>query len=297
MTTFSTLVDDTLTYLRSYVRDQELSTHLTAGINASALSLPLASTAGVSRGRVEIGDELIWIDSADRNGTTATIPPYGRGMDGTTAAAHSSGDRVVVQPLYPRHTVKTVINQSIRTIGATLYGVASTSLTPPAYGYTYVLPSVVRDVLSVRVSDERAGGEVIYLRKWSMDKNAPTVLASTGKALYVKDAAFLSPTTVEVVYSRDPIPLSADTDDFSTTLLPSTSEDLVVLLSASRLLATADSYNLQTRAVEANTMDSKVPPGEGVRQSKYLYQLYAQRLDEERRRLLNATVTRMHYAR
>jgi len=70
-----------------------------------------------------------------------------------------------------------------------------------------------------------------------------------------------------------------------------------VLGAAARLLATADSYDLQTRAVEANTLDSKVSASAAQQQSKYLQALFMQRLDEERMRLLNATNNRARYQR
>lgn len=297
MSTFSEMVDETLSLLRSQVRDQEMSTHLTASIDADDVSIPVANTSVLSRGRIQIEDELIWIDSASREGTTATVPPYGRGMDGTTAATHASGTRVINQPLYPRKVVKDAINKAILTAGTQLYGVTRTTLTPDYTTNIYEMPATTRDVLSVKVYDPSNGGAAAFLRKWSLDKNVSTTISSTGMALTIRDGMISEPLDIEVVYSRDPIVLSASSDAFTASYLPATAEDLIILLAASRLLATSESYNLQTRSVEANTMDAKVPPGQGVAQSKYLYQLYTQRLAEERRRLLNSTVNRVHYAR
>jgi hypothetical protein len=296
MTTFANIVDEVQSYLRSFVRDQELSTHLTADITNVSIVIPVADTSVLSRGRIQIDDEIIWLDSADRQGTTATAPPYGRGMDNSAAAAHTAGTRIVVQPLYPRVMVKSLVNQAITTIGAQLYGVKEVLL-DPSTSFIYEIPAEVQDVLSVQMTDITASGDVFYLRDWQLDRNAPSTTSTTGKSLYIYDGAFRYPEQIVVKYSVDPLPLVENTDLFTASLLPATSLDCVILLAASRLLATAEAYNLQTRAVEANTMDSKVQPGIGLSQSKYLYGLYSQRISEERLRLLQGTVQRSHYQR
>ena len=291
------MVDDILGDVRSHVRDQENLTHLTASIGAADTSFTVSSTAGLSRGRVQIGDEILWVDSADSQGTTATVSPFGRGMDGTTAASHSSGDMVTISPLFPRHVVKAQINRAIRTVGTQLYGVATTTLTPSATAYIYELPAAVRDVLSVRVSTTLDGGASVFLRAWSLDKNAPTTVSSTGKALAILDGVFASPTQIDVVYSTDPLTLSADGDDFTDSLLPASAEDVVTLLVESRMLATVEASAIAPRSVESGALASKYPPGPGLNQSKYLYQLHVARLAEEGRRLLNASSRRMSYQR
>jgi hypothetical protein len=290
------MVDEILAYLRSFVRDQELSTHLTVEAADHDYTLTVDDASTLSRGRIQIDDEIIWIDRADREGKTATVPPYGRGMDGTTKALHTAGTRVIVQPLYPRKMVKDVINQSIMTVGGQLYGVTEVVLTSST-SFMYDLPATTRDVLSVQVTDPRASGDVTYLRDWQFDKKAPSTISATGKALYLFDGMLRAPETLVVTCSVNPILLVDDGDLFTDTLMQETAFDVVVLLTSSRLLATAESYNLQTRAIEANAMDSRVQPGQGVSQSKYLFALYQQRLDEERTRLLNSTANRSHYSR
>ena len=118
MKSLSDMVEEVQGYLRSFVRDQELSTHLESDISFNSTTLNLADPTLVSRGRIQIDDELIWVDSTDRAAGTASVPPYGRGMDGTNPEAHTAGTRVIMSPLYPRQTVKNTINQSITSVGA-----------------------------------------------------------------------------------------------------------------------------------------------------------------------------------
>jgi hypothetical protein len=300
MRNFGEMTEDVLAHLRSYVRDQEMSTHLTADIGFADTLIAVHDAAVITRGRIEIDDELLWVDSADRGNSLVTLPPYGRGMDGTNKAAHAAGTRVIIQPLYPRKTVKDTMNQVITAVGQKLYGVEVLTLRAHTRSFMYEMPSDARDALAVKVSDRRAGliGEdVRWLRGWTFDKHAPANVSSTGKALYVTECAIGPTEELTVTISRDPMRLMFDTQMFEESFLPATAWDVVVLMAASRLLATADAYNVVGRSVEANTLDSKVQPGQGVAQSKYLYQLATARLEEERSRLLSTTMHRAHYSR
>ena len=298
MKLFGEMVEETSGYLRSFVRDQEISTHLTKAITGAPGEgkIVVADAGVVSRGRIQVDDELIWIDKVERSSNSLLVPPYGRGMDGTSPADHEVGKRVIVDPLYPRKFLKDTLNQTIRQIGAQLYGVEQLTL-HATRDFKYPLPEYVRDVLTVMVSNGRRYDEPVYLRDWTFDKSAPLNLSQTGKALYLYDEWWWDVNqTVTITVSRDPMTLTSDFQPFSDTFLPKSAEDIPILGAAARLLATADSADIQTRAVEANTLDSKVSASAAQQQSKYLQALFMQRLDEERLRLLNSTSNRSHYS-
>jgi len=299
MKTFGEMVAETQSYLRSFVRDQEISTHLIKDLSVDATTASVADAGVVSRGRIEIGDELIWVDKPVRNDNSLEIPPYGRGMDGTQANPHDAGSRVIVSPLYPRKFLKDTLNQTIRQIGSQLYGVEE--LRPIKIhlngDFKYPMPEYVRDVLTITITDDRVvDSDVMYLRNWTFDKSAPLDVSETGKALYLYDDWCLTCSFTAVV-SRDPLPLNNDSDYFSETMLPESAEDIPVLGAAARLLAMADAYDVQTRSIEANALDSRVSSTAAQQQSQYLQALYMQRLNEERLRLLNSTNSRARYQR
>ena len=100
--TYAGLVDDVLLKLSGYTLRQDRTTHLTADLTSSGLSLSLGSVQNIGKGSIEIEDELIWIDSYDRVSSTAVIAPYGRGYQGTTAAAHVTNAKVTIAPTFPR---------------------------------------------------------------------------------------------------------------------------------------------------------------------------------------------------
>lgn len=304
MITLGEMTAQVQAHLRSFVRDQEQSTHLVKGIGLQDTTLMVADATLVSRGRIEIGSELIWVDKMNRTDNSLEIPPYGRGMDGTMANEHDAGTRVIVAPLYPRKFLQDTLNQVIRQIGSTLYGVqtltnedGSPLETLDAGEFTYELPDWVRDVLSVTVTDPDYEDDVTYLRDWTFDKNAPQTISRSGKALYLYDEWIPGGLELTVTVSRDPIILNNDTDLYTETTLPSSSEDLPVLGAAARLLASSDTYQVQSRSVEASALATKVPPGAAQDQSKYLQALFTQRLDEERLRLLNTHANRSRYQR
>lgn len=293
------MVEETRAYLRNYVRDQELSTHLTRDIGFAETELPVDNAAVLTRGRVEVDSELIWIDRTDKAANLGIIPPYGRGMDGTQKEVHASGTRVVVQPLYPRKTVRDQLNQAITQMGKDLYGTEVLSIPVKTTNFLYELPAETRDVLSVKIADRvrRPGDEVLWLREWRFDRHAPSTVASTGKGLYVYDHACIPTDVMTVVISRDPAQLLFETQMFTDSYLPATAWDVAVLMAASRLVAMANAQNIVGRSVEANTLDSKVEPATPLSASKYLYGLASARLAEERKRLLDSSAPRIHYSR
>lgn len=305
MITFGEMTAQVQAHLRSFVRDQEQSTHLIADVGVQTDKLMVADATLVSRGRIEIGNELIWVDKMNRTDNSLDIPPYGRGMDGTMANEHESGTRVIVAPLYPRKFLQDTLNQVIRQIGSTLYGVQTIvdeegrpPLTHDDGSFTYELPDWVRDVLSVTVNEpDYIEDDVTYLRDWTFDKNAPQSVSRSGKALYLYDEWIPGDLELTITVSRNPLTLNNDTDYFSETTLPASAEDLPVLGAAARLLASSDAYQVQSRSVEASTLASKTSSGAAQEQSKYLQALFMQRLDEERLRLLNTHINRSRYQR
>ena len=71
-----------------------IDTTLTSGILSTATTIPVASVKNMNNsGKIRINSEVISYTSI--SGNNIICPASGRGADGTTAAAHSSGDAVV----------------------------------------------------------------------------------------------------------------------------------------------------------------------------------------------------------
>lgn len=293
----SDLTDEVLAYLRSFTKDQETATFITSDITTTDLEVPIADSNYVSRGRMQIEDEVVWVDSIDRDRKVAIVPPYGRGMDGTVPAIHKAGTQLINNPLYPRHMVKKTINQIITAMGSELYAVKSFQRQAKTLGYAYEVPDDTRNILSISyIANPSSYKFPTFVRQYTYDPNADPSVSKTGKCVYIYDV--VTPLfTYTITYAGWPNPLENADDEYSKTGLPPTSYDVVVMGAASRLLSVAAAAMIQSQSIEANVVDQRSDSSSITAQSKYLYAMYQQRLSEERMRLLNTTVQRSYYAR
>jgi hypothetical protein len=291
MSTLTQMIEDVRAYLRSYTRDQELSSYLTAELSASGLTLNVGDSQVISRGRIEIDSELLWVQSVDRANNAVTLAPYGRGMDGTTPAIHALNSRIIVQPLYPRQMVKDVINQVITGIGGQLYGVDTVQITSNSATVAYEVPEYTQRVLSINLRYDNLYEDSEYARRWKFDPTSSA--SSTGKMVYIYDR-LAHETPLDVTVERKPLTLS-DGQSFEASLLPSTAYDVVVLGAAARLMATSAAYMTSSRSIEASQLDQKSDSTNVLTQARFLQSLYLQRLEEEKANLLSSFVSRSHY--
>ena len=170
--TFANLVDEVLLNLNGYTMRQDRTTHLTADLTSSGLSLSLGNVSNIGKGIVEIDDELIWLDSYDRVSSTATAAPYGRGYQGTTAASHTQNTKVTISPTFPKLSVKRAINDTIKSVFPQLYGTARTTFSLTATQSTYALPADAETVLAASWDTPGPTGEWMPIRDWRQDSTA-----------------------------------------------------------------------------------------------------------------------------
>lgn len=296
MSTFQDVTLKVINHLTGYTRSQEQTTYLTSGVNPSDTSISVADASQfASAGRIEIDNELIWIGSVDNATNTITIPPFGRGYDGTTAEAHTTGTKVTINPFFPQKQVKDEINNVILGLTGILWAVKRTEVTFNPVVTTYSLPSDVYDVLAVSWQTIGPSQQWRPVRRWFLDNNADTTTWATGRTLDVHDA-IVPGRTMNVTYMTSTAPLVNDTDDFTTVSgLASTAEDVVVYGACARLAAFIDAARMNTTAVEAGTIDSVVQVGTAANLSKYFMQLFQMRVQQEQQRLLDANPPTIHY--
>ncbi len=187
-TTYANLIDDVLLNLAGYTLRQDRTTHLTGNITTSSTTLNLASVSNIGKGLIEIDDELIWIDTYDRVSNTATVPPYGRGYNGTTAATHTTDTKVTIAPSFPKAVVKKAINDTIDAVFPKLFAVGSTTFTLVATKTSYQVPADVETILSVTWSVTGPSNEWLPVKSWRQDPMANTTVFTTGQSMSVYDA-------------------------------------------------------------------------------------------------------------
>lgn len=297
MSTFSQLTDQTLMQLYGYTTLQDQATYLTGALTATGLTATVNDVTSISRGIVEIGDEIIWVDSLNSSTGVLTIPPYGRGFRGTTAAAHSIGDRVVSSPMFPRQMVKDAINDAIKSVYPELFAVGETTFTYQPAISTYALPAGALDVFQVSWQTTGPSKEWLPIRRMRVDKHAATSQFSTGVTLNVYDS--ITPgRTIKVVYSKEPTALVNDSDVFSTVSgLPASCEDLIKFGAAYRLTPFFDSAHLSGQSAEADYSGQPRNQNNAASLSRFMLQMYQVRLAEEQKGLQSVYPVRSYYTR
>lgn len=304
-TTLSNIIDEVLINLAGYTFQQDRATHLTSAVttttstSASPLILSLGSTDSVGKGIVEIDEELLWVDSFDRVANTATVSPYGRGYLGTTPATHAADTKVTISPTFPRFAVKRAINDTIRSLGANIFAVKTTTFTFNAAVTTYAFTDLnIKNILSITWQSTGPSKEWVPIRRWDFDSIADATAFGAG-AQTVTLGEYPTPgRTVKVVYATDPVAFTSNSDDYATvTGLPESTRDVVVLGAAYRLLTYLDPARAAQVSPQADETDGKRPYGASQSATKQLYALYTQRLNEETRAQQANYPIRVHYAR
>ena len=297
MSTFSQLTDQTLMQLYGYTTLQDQATYLTADVASGATTMSVNDVTAISRGIIEIDDEIIWVDSLNSTNGVLTVPPYGRGFRGTTAVSHSSGSRVVSSPMFPRQMVKQAINDAIVSVYPELFAVGETTITFQPAISTYALPAGALDVIQVSWRTTGPSKEWMPVRRLRVDKHAATSVFTTGVTLNVYDS-IVPGAAMNVVYTKEPSALVNDSDQFSTvTGLPSSCEDLIRFGAAYRLTPYFDSAHLSGQSAEADYSGQPRNQNNAASLSRFLLQMYQVRLAEEQGSLQRIYPNRSYYTR
>jgi hypothetical protein len=304
------MIDETLINLSGYTYQQDRSTYLTSAVtvltspSSSPTVLSLGSTDSVGKGIIEVGEELMWVDSFDRIANTATIAPYGRGYLGTTASTAAVDTKVTISPIFPRYVVKRAINDTIRAMGTQLLVVNQTTFTYNSAITTYELtdssgnPLNIENILTMSWQDIGPSQEWINIRRYTFDPLAEsTTWGANAQTVTIGDY-ITSGRTVKVNYVKQPSAFTASNQVFTTqTGYPESARDVVILGTAYRLLTYLDPARASQISPQADEIDAKRPFGSANTAVRQIFSLYQQRLREEIQAFQGQYPTRVHYSR
>lgn len=275
--TLGSVVEGILDTLYGHSAQQDAFTSLTAAIDASTTSLTVDDASILDSGLIEIDTELMRVKNYDTNTGEVTITPTGRGVRGTTAAAHALGAEVRVAPIMPYASVVREVNAEINSLYPRLSAVATTEFAYNATTETYALPADVGVVLDVRYKTPI--GVWDRVRAWEIEFGQNTTDYASGVTLRA-----LSPivSTIRVIYGKRPTNLTTLTDTLASTGLPESVEDVLRLGAIIRLLPSMDIARLSAISVPTADANDKPPsPGTGVMVARELKQQYKDRLEQE----------------
>jgi hypothetical protein len=285
MTTFDQLVNEVRQQLLGYSMNQE---------SVSELAVPMSDTdttftcdpgtvQNLSRGLVEIDDELILVKAYDAQSGVVSVMGLGngRGYEGTTPAAHDQHAIVTSNPAFPRARIKKAINDTIRGLYPDLVVFDSTEITKLAPVVEYELPADVDDVWYLVGQTIGPSQAATPMPNWRYNPEARTSVFPSGKSIQIFD--FVTPgQPIKVVYVKQPSTLSAGTDDFTLTGYPERCTDLVVYGACKRLVPALEAARLQLQSVETTERAPLVPPTSATKTAQLFASLYAERLEQEK---------------
>ena len=279
------LITEVRNLLRSYVGQHENSTYLTSGLTNNGLSISVNDGTVVNVGVLEIDDELIYVESG--SGGTLTVPPYGRGYNGSVAASHNSGAQVLVNPFVPRMDITRAIAEAAEAVYPGLYQIKTFEFAFNPSQASYDLAADVDRVLEV--SWQTSGPTKVWepIRHWRLETRANTTAFPSGRALEVADY-IQSGRTVRVVYAA-PFSTLSGTTTLQQAGFQESHRDVLVFGAAWRLVQSLEAGRLQLTSAENEAASRTRPPQMASALARQLLAVYQQRLDQERRKLLSTT--------
>lgn len=298
MPTFSQMTSEVQSNLQGYSLRQDRITWVatSGGISATDLNIKIGSADNLAKGIVQIDNELIWVNSFDRQNLILNVAPgFGRGYMGTTPSPHAENAQVILTPTFPVTMIQQAINDTINSLYPKLFQVASTTFTFNAAQIAYPLPDDARDVLYGSWQTPGPSKEWLPINRWRIDRMANVAAFNTTKTVNVYEK-IVPGRTVQIYYSTIPSNLTNYNDDFAAvTGLPESSRDVVTLGAAYRLLSYIDTGRINLSSAEADLADTKLPSTAGTSASKYIFALYQQRLQEEALKLQDRFPVCLHW--
>ncbi len=216
---------------------------------------------GLRAGTVfEIDSELVYVWEATSGNKTVTVE---RGYMGTTAAAHTAGAIVVLNPRFPKSQMLEALNQDLDDLSSPLNGlfrVVSTDLDYNGADRQINLTGAtsIIDLLDVRLRYLATDYPVI--RKVRLQRDLPTSDFASGFALVFDESVMAG--TLRVRYKAPFARVSAVSDSLqSVANLPVTMEDILEMGVMSRMLSTREVKRNFIESQGDTRRSDEVPPG------------------------------------
>jgi hypothetical protein len=298
MSTLNDMISEVRSSLAGYTLRQDRISYLVNAITTTDTAIQIGSSSNLAKGIIEIDNELIWVDNFTKQSNTMNAAPgFGRGYQGTSPAPHATNAQVILSPSFPRINIQQAINDTIGSLYPKLWAIYSTTFTFNASQTTYPLPDDAQNVLYMSWQTTGSSREWLPIKRWRQDLMANVATFNTQKTINIYENVQPG-RTIQVWYAASPQTMTSGTDDFSAvTGLPESCRDVIVYGAAYRLLSFIDPGRINLTSAESDLADSKVPGAAGSSNSRYIYALYQQRLQDESLKLSDRFPVRLHYTK
>jgi hypothetical protein len=290
MTTAATIINKTLRQLLSGT--VEARNKLTSTINSSATSVVCTyAIEGLRAGQMfEIDSEVFYIWAADSPSKTLTVE---RGFNGTTAASHTAGALLTVNPRFPRAQVLEAINDEILDLSSPVNGLFQVKTLNFTYNGTDRMINLtsVTDIMDVlNVSVRYLTDDYPIARKVKLVRDLPTDDFASSFALKFDQAVY--PGRLRIVYKAPYTSVASESIDInSTSGIQESITDIVVIGTQLRLMAPREIKRNFTESQGDTRRAEEVLSGAATNSVTALKQLRRDRIIAEAARLMRAYPT------
>lgn len=291
MTTIRELVRDISFRLHSYTGIREQVTYLTSPIDADDTTLQVSNGARISRGLIEVDDELMLVEEVE--GNEVKIYPFGRGREGSVATSHAVNTEVTNDPQLPKQSIFQAVRDTIVSLHPDLFQVKRATFVFNPAQFVYELPADVDRILEVTFDIPGPTGQWPRMYAWKFLTDANVDRYPSGKAIELGQAAYPG-FTVQVTYAA-PYGTPTSMDDTLESLgVQASVQEIVWLGTAWRATQILEPSRLTLQSVENMARAESVPPGAITNLARQWFAQFTLRKDEERRRLLTLHEQQIH---
>jgi len=290
MTTAAVVIDRTLRQLLSGTVEARnlLTTTLTSVGTSVVVTYPLE---GLRSGQIcEIDSELMYIWSADPATKTLEVE---RGFNNSTAAAHTAGAVITVNPRFPRAQVLEAVNDELSDLSSPMNGLFQVKTmnldyngSDPMINLTAVTNIIDLLTVSVRYQTD----DYPIARKIRLIRDMPTDDFASGFALRFDQSVF--PGRLRIVYKAAYTAVAAEATDINSTCgVQETVTDIVILGTQIRLMSPREIKRNFTESQGDTRRAEEVTIGAIGNSTASLIRLRRDRIQAEAARLARAYPT------
>jgi len=290
MTTAATVIDRTLRQLLSGT--VEARNKLVSTITSSDTSVTVTyALEGLRVGQVfEIDSELFYIWAADTGTKTLEVQ---RGYNGTTAAAHTAGAIVTVNPRFPRAQCLEALNDEISDLSSPMHGLFQIKTLNLDYNGSDVmvnLTGVTSIIDLINVSVRYMTDDYPIARKVRLMRDLPTDDFASGFAVRFDQGVF--PGRLRVVYKAAYGTAATESVDVNSTGgLQETCTDILAIGTQIRLMSPREIKRNFTESQGDTRRADEVTVGAVGNSITNLQRLRRDRIQEEAARLARSYPT------
>ena len=247
MTTAGNLVDRVVQQLLAGTVEER--NKIASSVNNSVTSIPVTYSLGslAEQTVFEIESELLYVWAVDVSSKTLTVE---RGFGGTTAASHSNGTVLTVNPKFPRWQILNALNDELADLSSPMNGLFQMKTVDLSYNGSDRMVDLTSTTDIIDLYDVRLrylSDDYPVIRNVRLMREMPTTDFASGNVL-VFDQSVLSG-TVRVSYKAPYTSFTSEASTLASSGAGDTLTDLLVLGAQIRLLA--------AREVKRNFIESQ----------------------------------------